>query len=153
MAPVPVVESEPVLVQPEIEIPPVTAEETTPAAPSPAPSSPAHDETTDLPPAHENVLLSGATPGPEIALSSSEPVAVEDAAVLEEPTAQDEDVPEPNHAPQADEELTKSPPKVEATAIPTDAEVVTPAENHEALESQNDDAKAPITPGTSSSTA
>lgn len=83
LPPVPVVESHPVLV----EATPLP-EETTPeieSAPEPASdiSLPSVEHANgSLPPAPETVVLSGATPGPEVALSSSEPEAVLHASAV-----------------------------------------------------------------------
>ena len=76
LPPVPIVEAEPVLVSQPNVVPLVPAEDTSPEVAAPEPPNIPEVEVPELPPAPESVVLSGETAGPQVALSTSEPVAI-----------------------------------------------------------------------------
>ncbi|KAI5834002.1 hypothetical protein K523DRAFT_323141 [Schizophyllum commune Tattone D] len=84
LPPVPVVSSEPIPPANVPAVPDVTDVPSTPSADVPSATEAAvPEETLDMPPAPESVVASGATPGPQVALDSSEPAAAAEAAAEE----------------------------------------------------------------------
>ncbi|TRM60962.1 hypothetical protein BD626DRAFT_503341 [Schizophyllum amplum] len=78
---VPIVSSEPVLPANAPAVPDVSDLPATPSIDVPASSDDAvPEEAADMPPAPESVVVSGSTPGPTLAFSTSEPVAAVEAA-------------------------------------------------------------------------
>ncbi|KAL1745243.1 hypothetical protein HDZ31DRAFT_19498, partial [Schizophyllum fasciatum] len=77
LPPIPVVSSEPV---PPANVPAVLDVVDVPPTPPAATEAEVPEGASDMPPAPESVVTSGATPGPQLALDSSEPVAAANAA-------------------------------------------------------------------------
>ena len=84
LPPVPVVSSEPIPPANAPAVSDVTDVPATPSAEVPSATEVAvPEETLEMPPAPESVVASGATPGPQLALDSSEPAAAAEAAAEE----------------------------------------------------------------------
>ncbi|KAH9837891.1 uncharacterized protein C8Q71DRAFT_567206 [Rhodofomes roseus] len=146
LPPVPIVESEAPVVEAVTAVTPVKSDEEPTEKPTkfvehitpPTNTSPASSEVNggdqdvaeskELPPAPEPVVLAGETPGPDVALSTSEPVAMAEASAHAESASAEEP-----GAPAVVEETRPAPQEVEVATAATEPVDVVPAESEAAL--------------------
>ncbi|TFY65312.1 hypothetical protein EVJ58_g2046 [Rhodofomes roseus] len=146
LPPVPIVESEAPVVEAVTAVTPVKSDEEPTEKPTkfvehitpPTNTSPASSEVNggdqdvaeskELPPAPEPVVLAGETPGPDVALSTSEPVAMAEASAHAERASAEEP-----GAPAVVEETRPAPQEVEVATAATEPVDVVPAEPEAAL--------------------